>query len=255
MALGLFAAVSARWSKRAVKRRKNELSRRFDRRFDSTVAYGPFRGLKLSPDSWWGASDRAAMLFGIYEQEVLRSIFDAPAARRVFIDIGAADGYYATGVLTSGRFDRAVCFEAAETGRAVIRGNAERNGVADRLEILGAADAAALAALPPDELASAVVLMDIEGAEFDLLVRRALEALRRAVVIVELHPFNVADGAGRLAALRKNAADFFTVSIFTTGARDLSMFPELAALPDIDRWLVCGESRPCLMSWLRLDPK
>ena len=35
---------------------------------------------------------------------------------------------------------------------------------------------------------------------------------------------------------------------------DLSEFEELKEWSDTDRWLVCSEGRPKLMTWWRLDP-
>jgi hypothetical protein len=51
------------------------------------------------------------------------------------------------------------------------------------------------------------------------------------------------------------ASEFFDITEFKTSARDLSKFQELHELSDIDRWLLCSESRPCLMTWMRFDPK
>jgi hypothetical protein len=99
-----------------------------------------------------------------------------------------------------------------------------------------------------------VVLIDIEGGEFDLLDREALRHLSRSVVIVELHERLVEDGEAKLAKLLAEASEYFRVGEFRTGARDLSGFPELAQMNDTDRWLLCSESRPYLMRWLRLDP-
>ena len=67
--------------------------------FGGVVAYGLFGGLRLQQASiWWGAHDVGAQVLGIYEKEVADLISDL-GPRTSFISIGAADGYYAIGML------------------------------------------------------------------------------------------------------------------------------------------------------------
>ena len=54
--------------------------------------------------------------------------------------------------------------------------------------------------------------------------------------------------------LRADSDDTHTITALVTGARDLSQFRELRMMSDTDRWLLCSEGRPRLMSWLRFDP-
>jgi predicted O-methyltransferase YrrM len=238
-----------------MKRRKKALASRFNDQFGATVAYGLFKGMKLSPDSWWGKSDRGSMLFGLYEEEVLQSLVSKPEGYRTFIDIGAADGYYAVGALLSKQFDEVICFEVSDEGRRVIRQNAERNGVGDNIIVFGEATRDGIAKLPRPKLDNALILVDIEGAEFELFDRDLFKLLKQSILIVEIHDFAVADGARALSAMKAAASEFFDITEFKTSARDLSKFPELHELSDMDRWLLCSESRPCLMTWLRFDPK
>jgi precorrin-6B methylase 2 len=194
------------------------------------------------------------MLLGIYEQEVLDSLTRKPATYRVFIDVGAADGYYAIGVLVCGLFDRTYCFEASESGRQIIKENAAQAGVANRLIVNSDAQHDFLDQIPSNELANAVILMDIEGGEFDLLTDENLDRLRRSILIVELHEWRLKDGSHKLQRLLDACETTHSVSRMTTTSRDLSIFPELREMSDTDRWLVCSEGREQLMTWLRLDP-
>jgi hypothetical protein len=45
-----------------IQRCRRQLSSRIEAMFGSTVAYGPFKGLRLPGNNWWGI-DRAAMYF------------------------------------------------------------------------------------------------------------------------------------------------------------------------------------------------
>lgn len=240
--------------KRAINRRRQEIAVELDALFGSRVAYGPFAGLRLSSGKWWSRADRAAMLLGIYEQEVLSTLQDVPETYRTFVDVGAADGYYAVGVLVGGLFDEVICFETSAAGQAVIQQTASINRVSDRLTIRGHAGHDFLEEFDEGQLSRAVFLIDIEGAEFDLLDVQALNRLKRSIILIEVHPRQVEGGFDKLQALKARAETDFRVSELRMGARDLSVFPELRGYNDSDRWLVCSEGRDSLMTWLRLDP-
>jgi hypothetical protein len=236
-------------------RRRREVGARLAQMFDHTVRYGPFAGLRLGPAVAWG-TDTGSMLLGLYEQEVLTELARTLPARRTFIDIGGANGYYAVGVLVAGLADRACCFERSEQARAVIAANAELNGVAARLRIFGTAAPGFHAEIAADHPPSQCVLfVDIEGAEFELLDDGLLEAFRGAVVFVELHEWFFPDGAERLRRLRTRVEERFTITELTTSSRDLSPFPELETFNDDDRWVICSEGRGRRMKWWRLDPR
>lgn len=235
--------------------RKIVLSRQLNAVLHSTVRYGPFKGLVLTEDMRWGETDRASMLLGMYESEVLGVLQERLPDRDVFINVGAADGYYGIGVLVGGMFATSYCYEASDEGRRIIERNALRNGVADRLVIRGRASCDFLDAFSDEMLSKAVLLMDIEGGEFDLLEPRQLERLRRTVVVVEMHEGFVDDGASKADVLRSLAEDLFDVTVLKTGARAPGDHEELARYCDADRWLIASEGRPYLMSWLRLNPR
>jgi hypothetical protein len=195
------------------------------------------------------------MLLGLYEQEVLRSLTDFPEKYSTFINLGAGDGYYDVGALVNNHFQNAYCFEMSEKGRSLIRENAELNGVSDRLSIYGAADQSFVGAIENVELHKSVLLVDIEGGEFDLLDEAVLLQLKESIIIVELHEFLFENGNAKRDAFLSTASQLFAVTELTTTARDLSILPDLRHLADHDRRLICSENRPRLMTWVRLDPK
>ncbi len=240
-----------------IKARRLALSRELHERFGGIVAHGPFKGLELAPQAHWGSGVYSHQLLGIYEKEVLDALCEASAGYDTFIEIGAQDGYYAIGALRAGMFRSAHCFEILEAGRRLIAENARRNAMADRLHIHGEANATLAATLAEEgvDLSRCVILCDIEGGEFDVFTPAMFDMMKGATILIELHPFAVAEGAARVAALEKAAEANFAVTRLTTGARDLSAFPELDAYGDTDRWLLCSEGRPERMHWLRLDPR
>lgn len=239
----------------SIKKRKLKLSMILNKLFDSTVAYGPLKGLKLISNAWWGESDKASMLLGLYEQEVLMSLLNVPKTHRTFIDLGAADGYYGIGLLVNNHYDKSYCFEISKRGQLTIAKNAELNLVSQKVTIYGKAEQDFFKLLSPDQLSSSVLLIDIEGGEFDLLNSSLFNALKGSIIFVELHPWMVENGVHKLAKLKSEASIDFNITEITTSSRDMSVFPELRNFNDTDRWLICSESRKQLMTWLRLDPK
>ena len=224
---------------------------------DYTVRYGPFAGMQIARESWWSAADRGAMILGLYECEVLRHIEQLDPHYDVLVDVGAADGYYAVGCLVAGKAKHAYCFEISTSGRESIVRNAELNGVADRVTVLGEAHPGFMKALRNDfhlDLSRAFVIMDIEGAEQQLLTPTDVASLANSVSIIELHDHALPDNFDQDLRATADSVGLNMVEL-TTQARDPGSFPELARWTDDDRWILCSEGRPRLMRWAVLTPR
>ena len=106
---------------------------------DGVVRYGLFEGLKLNRETWWGKSDLGSQCLGFYEKEILNLI-----ARRgpyeIFLDIGAADGYYAVGMLQSRMAKKVICFETSKEGQLAIQKNWITNNSVGELNVHGEAN-------------------------------------------------------------------------------------------------------------------
>ena len=218
-----------------------------------TIAYGPFKGFKFDPASSWG-EDRGSMILGIYEQEILESLEQISSRFKTFIDLGAADGYYGIGVLVNTIFSKSYCFEISENGREVIAKNAALNNVIDKVVIKGEARKDFYEGIPSEDLKSSVLLVDIEGGEFDLLDKNTFAAFSHSIIFIELHHQFFEDGENKLSKLIADAKDTHLIDVLTMSNRNLSKFDELNTLNDTDRWMLCSEGRPFMMKWLRLDP-
>jgi hypothetical protein len=240
-----------------IRKRKLRISKEINDLFSGTVAYGPFKGLRLGSDNWWCDIDRAAMLLAIYEKEILDSVHCTPASHKTFINLGAAEGYYAIGAVLNGKFDFCYCYEATQKGRECILSNAVLNNVAEKLKVHGIATNGFYETLRVQgvDLSKSVVLSDIEGYEFEIFDQDAFSAFSGSIILLEMHDLYFDDGAEQLEKLKAAASTYFKITELVTGARDLSIFPELRSLNDNDRWLICSEVRGQLGRWLRLDPK
>jgi len=192
----------------------------------------------------------------MYEQEVLQELTKLSRGYDTFIDVGAADGYYAVGTLLSEQFHSCICFETDFRGQEAIRSLAELNKVYKRIDIFGQANSGFLSLLSStgfDLKRGGVFLFDIEGAEYSLLKDNVLQTLRTSSMIIELHDSSDDPGSNN-AQLIDRAGRYFDHHVITCGARDPNSFPELADWTDDDRWLLCSESRAGLMKWLVLTP-
>jgi hypothetical protein len=128
-------------------------------------------------------------LLGTYEVELAERL--ETWLRTTFATVlvaGAAEGYYAVGLARRCRQAKVIAWESNSRARAALRSMAERNGVADRLEIRGHCD--------PESLCSALampgpvlLLLDVEGDEVAMLEAAAPPAFAGVHLLVETHDF------------------------------------------------------------------
>lgn len=230
------------------------LSNKLNKEFNGIIRYGPFKDFRFVDKSWWGTTDRGSMLLGLYEQEVLKSLQNIPEKYEIFIDLGAADGYYGIGVLINGLFKKSYCYEMSSEGQKTIEKNAKLNNCLDKIEIRGFADKDFYHQLSPYEIDTSVLFVDIEGGEFDLLDKNLLKNFSKSIIFIEIHDWVLKERNRSLDEFENLIKEFFSIKKLTTSARDLSSFNELKDMCDTDRWLICSEGRGKLMSWWRLDP-
>jgi len=238
-----------------IHKRRIRLSKSLSRQMNNTVGYGPFSGLILT-DYIWNRVNVGNRLLGLYEKEVLQSLYKVPASHKTLVDMGAADGYFAIGCLIANMFNKVYCFESSPDAQKKLFDNASLNHVQDRIEIFGLATKKFPFELQGKgvDISKCVVLCDIEGGEFEVFDENTLKALKGAVIIIEIHDWHK-NGIGGYSRLRERVGKYFNITTLTTGSRDLSPFTEVAKLSDNDRWLLCSEGRNYLTTWLRLDPK
>lgn len=240
--------------------KRHYLSQFIREKTDSVVQHGILKGYKIG-QSHWAEAAVGAYLLGTYEVHVCALLDRLASPDRVLIDIGGADGLYGVGLVDVGAFGSSICFEANETSRENLRTLAGTLGLADRITVHGKAEHGTITALlAPDGSvpAGAVVVCDIEGAEFDLLTDELLETLAGCHVIVEVHDFLLPPGVeaqSSLAELKERAARVFQVHEVKDGLRDMRSIPLLEDWSDADVWSLCMEGRKRMMTWLYLVPK
>ena len=235
-------------------RMKNRVLNKLLAEYKGVVAYGPFKGMQLSESVWWGKYDLITKMLGEYEADVLRRIYDVlHREKNVFIDIGAADGYYAIGVAFARLSETVYAFEISEDGREQLRFNASRNSCLEKIHIEGEADYSSLKNIVQNNK-TGLVLIDIEGSEYDLLNDDILALMSGYKFIIELHPFLLADGSIKEKELLQRAEKYFKISNIYREAYSPNKFKELNLFPDDVRLLAFSEGRRNSPAWLYLEP-
>lgn len=218
------------------------------------VAHGVFAGMKLLDETAWSANDGPSKLLGHYERQVVEQLVLLANPDAPFLDLGAADGYFAIGVLLAGLFRHSYCFELTRVGRQSLLRHAVANHVSDRLTIYGEATSQSLLTTIAD-LKSGTILCDIEGGEFELFTEVLLEECRRFNIIIELHAKLARQGESQRESLIKRASRHFNVDLLRPSSPDFKLYPELDALPDDYRLLAFSEARTSIGEWLVLTPR
>ena len=231
-----------------------ELSIRVAKMMNYTVHYGIFKGLILSKEEFWSQKDLGGKLLGLYEFEIQDLLSTIQKRRRsTLIDVGGADGFYAVGALVNNLFDNCICFELTEKGRTSLERTANDNGVIDRLQILGEANENSFLSVEVDFL-DCVILIDIEGTEYDLLTDKVLNKLKQTELIIEIHVFDEEHELER-KRLMGIVSNLFDLNIIRTSGRDFSIINETYHFSDTDRGLLTSEGRDKLGEWWHLSPK
>jgi hypothetical protein len=215
------------------------------------VASGPFAGLRLAPHPF------LPHLLGSYERE-LHPVLESLCARpwRTIVNVGGGNGFYIAGLGRRIPGARLVVFELTAEARAVIAATVARNGLAERTSILGAAEPANLAEAL-DGPGPTLVVMDVEGAEYELTDPERVPGLRTATMLIETHDLLV-PGCREVIVARYGATHGITS--IATRPRTMVDFPAALA-PSLARWMPerCVESvqewRGGPQEWILLEPR
>ncbi len=218
------------------------------------VVGGPFQGMRYVEKSIWGAF--VPKLLGTYELElhpfVERALHTAPSH---IVDIGGAEGYYAVGLLLRAPSAELTVFEQLEEGRACIADLARRNGVEERLKILGNCDPDALRACLARTRAS-LVLSDVEGYEVELLDPARVPELVSTTLLVEVHDRKV---RGCRAIIEERFRETHEITRIEQRRRVVADYPRALPFGPIFAWAMLkyglSEFRSPENGWLWLEPK
>lgn len=139
-----------------------------------------------------------------------------------------------------------------QQGRQELANNAKANKLSDQVLILEGADDTAL-----DQIAefrfqpeTGLVFCDIEGAEFDVLTPKFLEDFKGATMVVELHDRLMPEGLTLRKELIARLPESAKHSILLGQPTDWRGIPDIEAMSDNDRALICSDGRKVRGEWL-----
>jgi hypothetical protein len=211
------------------------------------VRSGPFAGMNLEG----ACSPIGPKVLGTHEMELsalIETIARGPVEH--VVNIGAADGFYAVGFLRHLPIARATAFEMLTSHHAHIDALARANGVRDRLAIHGVCDSSSLSStLNRDE--RTLVIMDVEGAERELLDVARAPGLRYAHILVEVHDFVDPQISG---LIRQRFEATHRVMVFRSRPRALADLPSVGGVGHATLLRLANEGRPSQMEWFWLEP-
>ena len=169
------------------------VARKIPGAYELVVQGGPFRGLQLASDV--DPSKNLPKIIGSYEME-LHKVIDKLIKRdfRLFLNVGAAEGYYAVGMAMRMPMCKVIAFEMDEAQAKRCRSTAILNSVERRITVRGKCDSDALAKFDLDD---SLIIMDCEGAEIDILQGILLPRLSKTWLLIELHD-SFRPGASRI---------------------------------------------------------
>ncbi|MBF0159326.1 MAG: 50S ribosomal protein L11 methyltransferase [Magnetococcales bacterium] len=221
--------------------------------FKHTVQQGPFRGMlyydeAFSPATPAAAYDIISKLTGWYEVELHPWLQEACLNHYdVVINVGCAEGYYAIGMARCLPQARVYAFDIDENAQRICRKGVQLNGVADRIEVVGLCTPERLQQVTQGQ--RALMIIDCEGCEKDLLNPDRAPALADCDIIVECHDFT---DSSITSTLMERFGKTHQIDRVIQGPRDPNALTLFHDMHELMRWLVLCEWRPKTMHWLRL---
>jgi hypothetical protein len=211
------------------------------------VMSGPFAGMAYEK-AFEGS--QITRLLGVYEVGLhphLRAF--AAEGLDCVIDVGCAEGYYAVGLARMMPDLTVYAFDIDEKARKACAALAATNEVSDRVIIGGE--------FKPDGFEAfagrrALVMVDAEGAELDILQPALSPALAGMNVIVETH--DVFQPGAKKALVERFSPTHSIVEV-RQGQQLIDMPPWLSELSQLDQLLAVWEWRLAETPWLVMRPK
>ena len=215
------------------------------------VLAGPFSGMKYAEEAAVGSSLWPKLL-GTYESE-LRPYFEdviANGGYRTIVDVGYAEGFYLIGL---GRLlDQAelIGFDSDAEAQRLCLANAETNGIEpQRLKLFGAFDAKTFQQSIDDD---ALVVVDCEGFENEVLGSLSSHERCRADWLIETHDHLVEGTTSRLAGILRETHEIVEVNTDGDLTSKCKMLPEsiCQTCDDYVKEALVSEGRQTSQTWI-----
>jgi hypothetical protein len=209
---------------------------------------GPFAGMEYVSAATEGAL--TPRLLGTYESELHPHLARfAQEGLDCLIDVGCAEGYYAVGVARMMPEVTVYAYDIDERARAACAELAAKNGVAERVIIGGE--------FQPDGFEAfagrrALVMVDAEGAELEILQPALSPALAGLSVIVETHDVY---RPGAMAEIVRRFAPTHDIEVVRQQPKTFDPPAWFEDFTHLDQLLAVWEWRVRPTPWLVMRPK
>ena len=236
---------------KVVEKKRIILSSKISKIYNNTVQQGPFKGMIINEDQFWGPGDRSSKILGLYEKEIQDLIVSIQKDKNysTFVDIGGADGFFAIGSLVNNLFEKCEVFEISKKGRNSIQKNSKKNNVYDSIKIHDKASKRSLIKI--DNINNSLILCDIEGGEYELFDEKLINEIYPSDIIIEIHK----NKENSLVNFEKRFTKTYSLTKITQEPRSLKNFKELENINDNNRALIMSEGRSGIQEWWYLSPK
>ena len=239
--LGTLLRVLAIWRSRLI-------AKALLRNQGATILHGPFAGMDYVGKATEGAL--APRLLGSYESELHPTIVRLAAEGfACVIDVGCAEGYYAVGLARLMPQATVYAYDIVEEARLACAELAAKNGVSERVIVGETFTPTGFEAFADRKC---LVMMDVEGAEDDLLRPDLSPALAAMTLIVETHDVYK---PGVLDRLCERFAASHDIQRLDQAGKTTPLPDWLTRMGHLDQLLAVWEWRIRPTPWLVMTPK
>lgn len=151
------------------------------------VESGPFKGMHYVAKSI--GSSLIPKILGTYESEIHELLQNFPRFD-LGLDVGAAEGYYAIGLIHSGMCRNVIAWEITSEGRHLCKQLAEMNKASDHVEIRGECiESELISVIDKNSDQKVLLITDCEGFESVFFNENTSDHFRYLHIIIETHDF------------------------------------------------------------------
>jgi len=217
------------------------------------VRSGPFTGMKY-PGAEAAGSALIPKLLGSYEKELHGELERLIAKGYAdVIDVGCAEGYYATGMALRLPGARIHAYDTSGTARELCTAMVELNGVKSQVSVQTTCTPETLIQFPKP--GRTLIIVDCESYEKVLFTPAVRDAVKGCDLLIETHDFLDVSISTELEALFAPTHKITHVmSVDDIQKAKHYPYAELEGLPVPVRFNLLREGRPMIMEWLILEP-
>jgi hypothetical protein len=221
-------------------------------RGSAEIKEGLFAGGWVRKSPWSSTQYWPAQVVGVYESVVMEFISTLGPLDTV-IDLGAAEGFYAINLRSTGIAKKVIAFDSDQAAINVMNVAVEQLKI-ENFELRGTATFSEVKSSVLEEgPGNNLLISDIEGAEFELFSEELIQSLENWSVIIELHESGVLEASQTLK--RKFMKTHFA-EIAIGGELKIQklheLFPKFTQLEIAN---LAHEGRSSIQHWLFARPK